>query len=70
MLPCKLKVMLRLDDNLMQDLRKLREQIKTKMATTLSELRNMQQLEDALEQAKVHSTCLNKMHCWQLAHRI
>lgn len=38
---------------LLQDMRKLREQIKTKMASTLSELRNMQQLEDALEQAKV-----------------
>lgn len=38
---------------MVQDMRKLREQIKSKMASTLSQLRNMQQLEDKLEQAKV-----------------
>ncbi len=34
-------------------MRNLREQLKAKMAVTLAELRNMQQLEDAVQQAEV-----------------
>ena len=36
-----------------QDLRDLRDKIKTKMAAALTELRNMQMLEDLLEKAQV-----------------
>lgn len=41
-----------------QDMRRLREEVKTKIAVTLAELRNMQQLEDALEQAEVRAKLL------------
>lgn len=36
-------------------MRKMREAIKSKMAQALSEFRNMQKLEDLLEQAQVSS---------------
>ena len=42
-----------LTDTEMQDLRELRDKIKTKMAAALNELRNMQALEDMLEKAQV-----------------
>ena len=38
----------------MQELKELREQIKAKMAACLTELRNMQYLEDMLEAAEVN----------------
>lgn len=34
-------------------MRRIRDAVKSKMAQALSEFRNMQQLEDALEQAQV-----------------
>ena len=40
-------------DMALQEIKRLREALKIKMAGALAELRNVQQLEDALEQAKV-----------------
>ena len=39
----------------LQAMRKMRDAIKSKKATALSEFRNMQKLEDMLEQAQVRS---------------
>ena len=52
----------------MQELKELREQIKAKMAACLTELRNMQYLEDMLEQAEVipRNYILKYMQCFNL----
>ena len=46
---------------MMQTLRDLRNKIKTKMAAALTDLRQMQALEDALEQAQVCVLYANDM---------
>ena len=64
------------NDGSVQDMRNLREELKAKMAVTLAELRNMQQLEDAVQQAEVYALvsalveALTQLACIVLAHQV